>query len=285
MYSRRSFLELLGAGAAAGALKAHTLEPDVVTSAQIALQLYSVRTFIEEDLQGTLTRVAEMGLRNVETGFWPEQVSPKQAGRLLADTGLKVVGAHVELPVGQYREAMLMASEAYDCTRMVWHGWPEDERYATLDGVHRLAEEYNESHVFASQHGLQLHLHNHWWEFEEVDGQLPFYVLLEELESGIMFELDTWWANVAGQDPARVVADFGARAPMLHIKDGAVISTEGPMVAAGQGLQDFPAIAAAGAGHTEYMIIELDDCETDMWVAIEQSQAYLTENNLAVPAG
>ncbi|MDE2835604.1 MAG: sugar phosphate isomerase/epimerase [Bacteroidota bacterium] len=283
MHSRRTFLEILTGGAALGALSACGQQQMAAPGAQVALQLYSVRSSMAEDLQGTLGRVARMGLRRVETAFWPEHVSLGEAGRLLADTGLEVISAHVELPVGEHRDAMLEAADAYDCTRMVWHGWPEDERYATLEGVRILAEEYNESHAFASRNGLELYLHNHWWEFEEVEGQLPFYVLLEELDEGVLFELDVWWAKVAGQDPARVVSDFGARAPLLHIKDGKVLGTEGPMVAAGQGLQDFFAIAAAAAGHTAYLIIELDNCETDMFSAIEQSRTFLIENSLGAP--
>ena len=281
MYSRRSFFKVLGAGAMVGAAGACGRQPADVVTPEIALQLYSVRSFIETDLEGTLGRVSDMGIRNVETAFWPEGVSLERAGRLLSDIGLKVISVHVELPLGSHRDTMLEAAEAYDCTRMVWHGWPEDERYSTMDGVRRLAEVYNESHVFASENGLQLYLHNHWWEFEEVGGQLPFYVLLDELDAGIMFELDVWWTRVAGQDPALVVKDFGARAPLLHIKDGTVLGTDGPMVAAGQGLIDFAAIAAAGAGHTEYMIIELDDCETDMFEAIADSQTYLVDNGFA----
>lgn len=281
MYSRRSFLEILGAGGAAAALGGCVGRQTTQTNAEIALQLYSVRSFIESDVQGTLARVADMGISNVETAFWPEGMSLSQAAGLLKDTGLKVVSVHAELPFGEHRDAMLEAAEAYDCTHMVWHGWPEDERYGTLDGVYELADEYNESHAFASQNGLQLYLHNHWWEFEDVEGQLPFYVLLDELDAGILFEIDTWWAKVAGRDPAQVIRDFGDRAPLLHIKDGAVISTEGPMVAAGQGLMDFPAMAAACADHTDYMIIELDDCETDMFTAIEESRTFLLDNGLA----
>ena len=284
MYTRRSFIEMLGTGAVAGALSAFGRPQQAGPSALIALQLYSVRDHLETDLQGTLARVADLGIRYVETAFWPNEISVRSASRLLADTSLEVISAHVELPFGDEKDRMLEAADAYDCTRMVWHGWPEDERYATVDGVYELAEEYNEANRFANENGLQLYLHNHWWEFEHVDGQLPFYMLLEQLDSGIMFEIDIWWTHVAGQDPARVPRDFGARAPLLHIKDGAVISTEGPMVAVGQGLLDVPVIAAAGTGFTEYMIIEIDECETDMFTAIEQSHMFLADNNLALAA-
>ena len=283
-WSRRDFLKLAGVGTATlGATGAcRTATPDQTDLAEIALQLYSVRTFMEGDTQGTLGRVAGIGYRNVETAFWPEGVSHMAAAQLLRDTGLKVIAAHVELPFGEERDIMLRAAEAYDCTRMVWHGWPEDERYGTLDGTLQLAELYHDAQEFAAGQGLELHLHNHWWEFEPLaDGQLPYYVLLEQLAPEIQFELDTWWIKVAGQDPAQVVGTFGNRAPLLHIKDATVISNEGPMVAAGQGMQDFEAVAVAGTGHTKYMIVELDSCETDMFDAVTDSYRYLTENGLA----
>ncbi len=283
-WSRREFLKFAGIGTATLGVARSGSEtvPDQVSLPEIALQLYSVRMFMEGNMQETLSRVADIGYRNVETAFWPNGVSHAHAARLLRDTGLTAIAAHVELPFGAERDILLRAADAYDCTRMVWHGWPEDERYGTLDGTLQLAELYHEAQEFAAQNGLVLHLHNHWWEFEPLpDGPLPYYVLLEQLSPEIQFELDTWWIRVAGQDPARVVGEFGNRASLLHIKDATVITNEGPMVAVGQGMQDFVAVAAAGAGHTKYMIVELDSCETDMFDAIADSYVYLIENQLA----
>ncbi len=288
--TRRTFLKTLGvaaAGAVVGGCR-ETSEPQaepVVTEPplpRIGFQLYTVRDAIEADAAAALGRVAEMGYTSVETGFWPEGMTLTQASNLLKDAGLSVFSAHIEIPEGAHRAAVLEAAEAYDCDRMVWHGWPEDERYQTMDGIRELADVYNEAYAFCQANGLQFGLHNHWWEFEpNADGALPYYEIMPLVEPGIFFEIDTYWANVGGLDPAKVVEDWGARAPLLHIKDALALSTEGPMVAAGSGLQDFPAIAAAGRGHTEWMIVEMDDCETDIFEAAAQSFAYLVENGLA----
>ena len=283
-WSRRDFLKLAGVGTATlDTVEAFIpIAPAQSHLPEIALQLYSVRDFMERNIQGTLAHVADIGYRNVETAFWPENISHAIAAQLLRDTGLKVIAAHVELPFGEERDIMLRAAEAYNCSRMVWHGWPEDRRYGTLEGTLQLADLYHEAHEFATRHGLVLHLHNHWWEFEQLpDGQLPYPVLLAHLTPEIQFELDTWWIKVAGQNPAQVVGTFGSRAPLLHIKDATVITTEGPMVAVGQGLQDVEAIATAGADHTKYMIVELDSCETNMLTAVADSYTYLTKNQLA----
>lgn len=278
LQSRRAFLGAMGGALGlAGYHKASgRAQSDV--KAQIAVQLYSVRDHIqsEHDAVEVFGRLYGMGYRNVETGFWPENLSISRAGQLLREAGLEVVAAHAELPVGDERETMLRISEAYECTRMVWHGWPMDERYRSNEGVDELTELYIECHEFASQNGLTLYLHNHWWEFEKLpDGSLPYYRLLEGLNTDILFEIDTWWAFVAGLNPATVLKDFGPRAPLLHIKDGEVINTEGPMVAIGTGLQDFPAILSAATA--EYWIVEFDSCETDIFEALASSYRYLSE--------
>ncbi len=288
--TRRIFLKTLGAAAAGVAVGGcrETSEPYAEPVApesplpRIGFQLYTVRDAMEADAAAALGRIAEMGYAAVETAFWPEGMTLAQAGTLLKDTGLSVFAAHVEIPTGERQAAVLEAAEAYDCDRMVWHGWPEDERYQTMDGIRELADIYNEAYAFCQANGLQFGLHNHWWEFEpNADGALPYYEIMPLIEPGVFFEIDTYWAKVAGLDPAEVMGDWGARAPLLHIKDATVLTTEGPMVAAGSGLQDFPAIAEAGKGHIEWMIVEMDDCETDMFEAAAQSFAYLTENGLA----
>ena len=100
------------------------------------------------------------------------------------------------------------------------------------------------------------------------------------MEPDIFFEIDTYWAKTAGLDPVKVVAELRERAPLLHIKDGPAVKGE-PMVAAGEGNMDFPAITQAAGGVPEWWVVELDACATDMLEAVEKSYDYLTGHNLA----
>ncbi len=286
--TRRSFLKTLGVGATGLALGrgAGRLFAATPPLPKLGLQLWTVREAIEKDAALTLRRIADLGYTAVETAFWPEGMTHTQGGKLLRDAGISVFAAHVEIPVGDHRDTIMEVAEAYDCDTMVWHGWPEDERYQTLDGIRELADIYNEANAFMSANGLRFGLHNHWWEFQEIaEGGLPYYLIRSLLEPDIFYEIDTYWAKVAGADPARVVRDFGDKVRLLHIKDALTLETEGTMVAAGQGVQDFPSIGRAGHGNVEWMIVELDFCETDMFDAIEQSRDYLINNRLARPSG
>ena len=53
------------------------------------------------------------------------------------------------------------------------------------------------------------------------------------------------------------------------------------MTAVGEGKMDVPAIVAAGEGSTEWLIVELDRCATDMMEAVEKSYTYLVGKGLA----
>jgi len=257
--------------------------------AKIGLQLYTVRNQIKNNIADTLRKIADIGFEAVETAFWPENISVKEAGKYLKDAGLTVSSAHVELPIGDKKSAMLEIAETFSCTKMIWHGWPEDKRYSTLEGTKELVDIYNEANHFAKSNGLQFGLHNHWWEYRnKVNGRYVYQVLLDSIEPDIFFEIDTYWVKVAGHDPAKIVGEFGKRAPLLHIKDGPARWSDSlpkdnpePMVAVGKGSQNFPAIVKAANGNTEWMIVEMDVTATDVFDAIKDSYNYLIKNGLA----
>lgn len=249
---------------------------------QIGLQLWSVREDIEKDLEGTLERIAAIGFAGIETAFWPEGVSLDAGAKALEKAGLSVCSIHCEIPVKEEQSKFLEMAEAYQCKNMIWHGWPEDPRYKTLAGTKELAQIYREASDFSQENGLRFGLHNHWWEFQKMEDAdiMPFEYLLTELGDKIFFEIDCYWASVAKQNPAEVLRKWGKHAEFLHIKDGPAVHDE-PMTAVGKGIIDYKAVAAAGSGSTQWMVVELDECATDMFEAIEQSKSYLLDNGLA----
>jgi sugar phosphate isomerase/epimerase len=258
--------------------------------AKLSVQLYTVRDQIKTDIPGTLKRVKDIGFNYVETAFWPDGITVQQAATHLRDAGLSVSSSHIEIPLGDKKKIFLETAAAYNCKRMIWHGWPEDKRYSSVDGTKELISIYNDAAAFAKANGLQFGLHNHWWEYRnKVGGRFVYELLLENLDKDIFFEIDTYWVKVAGQDPAEIVKKFGSRAQLLHIKDGPARWDDNlpkdvpePMTAVGKGTQNFPAIVKAADGNTEWMVVEMDKTAGDVFVALKESFDYLIGNKLAM---
>ena len=204
--NRRNFLQLSGMGLIGSALPyslRSTNEFFKWNPAKLSVQLYTVRDQIKTDIPGTLKKVKAIGFNHVETAFWPDGLSLQKAAEYLKQAGLTVSSSHIEIPVGDKKQIMLETASAYNCKKMIWHGWPEDKRYSSLEGTMELVKIYNEAGKFAKDNGLQFGLHNHWWEYRnKVGGRFVYEVLLDNLHQDIFFEVDTYWVKVAGQDPA-----------------------------------------------------------------------------------
>ena len=117
---------------------------------------------------------------------------------------------------------------------------PEHER-ATLDDYRRHAANFNRWADVCTAAGLKFGYHNHSFEFEETEGELPYDLLLAETDpSLVLMELDLAWAEGGGVDPLAYFAAWPGRFPLCHIKDYA----DGAEVDIGEGTVDFERILA-----------------------------------------
>lgn len=288
---RRTFLQLTGTAALAAPFVNNIFAHNTAAMPSVALQLYTVRNEFEKDIPGTLAKLAAIGIKHVEAAFWPKNITVEQGARYLEDAGLTVVASHADVPAGDKKAAVLKTAEVLNTKRIIWHGWPEDKRYSSLDGTKELIDIYNQAGEVAKTNGLQFGLHNHWWEFRnKVGGRFVYEWLLEGVSKDIFFELDTYWIKVAGHDPADIINKYGSRAKMLHMKDGPAVFSQklvedkpDPMVALGKGTQDIAAIAKAAQAHIDWMVIEIDVVapEADVFAVIKDSRDYLVNKGFA----
>ena len=243
----------------------------------IALQLYTVRDQMAQDFEGTIRKVADIGYVGVETANLFGD-SPTSAAKLFRELGLTVSGAHSPLPLGDQKQEVIDTMDALQCKRLIV-AWQPPEKYKSLDGIKSICDTLNEGAAVAKANGLQLGYHNHWFEYELLENRIPVDVMLEHLDPDVFFEVDVYWVQTAGQNPAEVVRRLGSRAPLVHVKDGPC-QIEAPMTALGEGVVDIPGVVEAGAGSTEWLVVELDRCATDMMEAVRKSYQYLIGKGL-----
>ncbi|MGN6638964.1 MAG: sugar phosphate isomerase/epimerase family protein [Mucilaginibacter sp.] len=285
MTNRREFIQMAGVGLMATAMPDFLKPLAEAGTHRLAVQLYTIREAIDKDLKGSLKRLADLGFKNVETAFWPKGISVETAANTLKELGLNVTSCHVDKPTQDNINELVNTAKAYGCENLIWHGWPEDKRYSSLEGTKELVNIYKESNKLAKDHGLRFGLHNHWWEYRNhIGGKLVYEVLNEELDDDIFFETDVYWVKVAGQDPANILRKLKKRIRFIHIKDGPAVFNEklikdepDPMTPVGQGTLDIPAIVNACSENVQWMVIELDKSAIDPYDALKQSRDYLSK--------
>jgi sugar phosphate isomerase/epimerase len=239
----------------------------------VALQLWTVRDALAADADRALAAVKAAGFAAVELAPLPPGLTTSRLAELLARHGLAVVSVHCELPTPESIGHLSSLARACRCEKLVWHGWPRDPRFDRLAGVRDLAAACNAAGRLARDHGLALGVHNHWWEFEPLEGDRPIRLLHEHLHPGVFWQLDVYWAQTAGADPAGVVAELGSRVRSIHWKDGPCVHGR-PMTALGRGEVEVPRVIRS-LTHSADPVIELDECATDPLEAARQGRVYL----------
>ena len=242
----------------------------------VSLQMYSLRREAAEDLAGTLASVADMGYKGIESG--PQGMEPSEFRRMVEDLGMVVsstgAGTEVEGVAGSVEVAEALGTD------LLMAGFRPDA-FADADTIKQTAERLNALDEAVSSAGKVLTLHNHYWEFDRIGDRLAYDILME-LCPGVRCEIDIYWAsNFGAVDPAEQVAKYASRTPMLHVKDGPLVKGEAH-TAVGAGKVDIAkCVAAADEGVLRWVVVELDECDTDTTEAVRESCRYLVAEGLA----
>ena len=245
---------------------------------QIAVQMYTLREHAAEDLDGTLWRLADIGYRKIEfAGLYDN--TAEDVAAMLERHEMTAPAAHI--PYDRFeREFDGIAADA-SAVGLEWvivPALPQRE----IDEA--LAQEYisklNAFGLLAEEAGLKFAYHNHAFEFENTygDGTTFFDRLVAGTDPDkVKLELDAFWVDRGGHDPAAVIRDHGDRIRLVHIKDA---GKDDPAkdVPFGEGGLDWEAIlGAADTAGVEYYVVEQDnpgDAFEDVTVAFRNAEKW-----------
>jgi sugar phosphate isomerase/epimerase len=211
MIDRRTFLGTLGAVCVPGVLVAEKIT-------RVGMQLYTVRSILEKDFDGTLAKVAAIGYREVEfAGYFNR--TPSEVRASLSKHGLTAPAAHVDYAsLGENFPAVLEAARTIGHTHLV-NPWIDESIRKQPDSWPKIAETFNRAGELARKAGIQFAYHNHQFEFAPVNGVLPFDLLLERCDPKLVqIELDLCWLAAAGKDPLDYFKRAPGRFPLVHVK-------------------------------------------------------------------
>lgn len=274
---RRDFVLSVSAAAfarrvpARDAVSLATRDSRLATLPPPGLQLYSLRTEMQRDVEGTLRRLGTMGYREVEfAGYFGR--TPAQIRDAVKAAGLAAPAAHVPL---ESLEGAALAATA-DAALEAGHAgvivaWLPEALRDSLDAWRAMADRFSDIGRRLGERNLHFAYHNHDFEFAPLDGRVPYEVLLERADPALVgLELDLYWATRAGHDPLGLVRAHPGRFPLVHVKDASP-APELRQVDVGAGTIDFAAIIAAGKG-IRHAFIEHDQ-PADPWAFAKASLA------------
>lgn len=230
----------------------------------LGAQLYTVRAFTQtiDGIAETLEKVAEIGYTAVQiSAFGP--VDPEEVAKLVGDTGLVVAGTHVSWDrFLNELEDVIAEHKMWGCEHAAIGGLFAPE-YRGAGGVRRFLGELAPVADRLSQEGIDFSYHNHNHELTRYGDRTWLEMLYEQAPSEMLkAEVDTYWIQAGGGDPAAWIRKCAGREPLLHLKDMTVTpEREQRMAEVGEGNLNWPAILqAAEEGGVEWYLVEQDHC-------------------------
>lgn len=242
-----------------------------VSSAKVGLQMYSVRSLMN-DYETTgktaiLDSIASFGYDFVEAyGYGDSLFHQKSSSQFRSDinaAGLDMYSSHFsimltdeELASGNFSASLAQWDKAIDAHKaagikyllMAWLQNPPK----TIADWQTYCRYFNAVGQKCKDAGLEFGYHNHWFEFEDVEGHLPYDILLEGTDPSLVtFEADTYWMAAREQDPVEWFKRYPGRFKLIHIKDKSHLGSSD--------MVDYKAIlASTSLAGTEHVIIEVE---------------------------
>lgn len=307
--SRREFLRLSAAGAlgaivlsqyscrnkGTSAKKSEVVDPKTFG---IGLQLYTIRDAMETDVPGSLKLVSDIGYKYLELAGYADGkfygYEPAEFKKLVEDLGMEILSSHTQVEaegITLENAKKMTEDHAKLGVKYCVQPWIVEEARTTIASYQKMAADWNQVGAIMKESGIQFGYHNHNFEFDVVEGKVPYYdVLMVELDKDLVtMEIDLFWATKAGQDPIEIFNKYPGRFQLFHMKD--MFTDDAPyfttvgvtdFAPVGAGLIDFEAILASkDIAGMKYMIVEQDSTQDGKpFDAIQTSITNLTTDIL-----
>lgn len=200
---------------------------------KVGLQLYTLRDIIVKDPKGVIKMVADLGYEELEVyGYNDGKIfgmPVKEFADYVKSVGLRITSGHYAL--GKDESARGRTNILNDWSRaiddakemgqefMALASLTKNERQ-TLDDFKFVCDKLNEAGEACKKAGIRLQYHNHDFEFNPIDGQIPYDLMLKELDPAVVgMELDLFWVTYAGYQPLDFFRKYPGRFEQWHVKD------------------------------------------------------------------
>lgn len=224
------------------------------------IQLFSLRQYLKDEkgYREVFKNVKEMGAEVVQLS----------GGKPIPATTVAEISKEFELPVcithdnfkrlSDDLDGLIEEHQIYGCSRMGIGMMPKEFRTGERKDLERFIEFLNVTADKLDKVGMTVAYHNHWFEFDEIDGKSVYDRLIDGTEK-VQFIPDTFWMRVKGQNVEDYLKKLQGRVNTLHLKDYKKTLGIPVFRAVGKGVLDFKSILkTAEECGVENSVVELD---------------------------
>jgi len=229
----------------------------------VGAQMYTVREFCKTlpEIAESCKKVADIGYTAVQiSGFGP--ADPKDIAKVMEDCELTVASTHTAWPrFLNDLDAVIEEHKLWKCEHPAIGGVSQE--YRSVDGLKRFLDELAPVTEKLAAEGMDFSYHNHNQELVRYGEKTWLEMLYEQGDpKHLKAEIDTYWIQAGGGDPAEWVRKCAGREPLLHLKDMCITpEREQRFAEIGEGNLNWPAIMeAAEEGGVEWHLVEQDRC-------------------------
>ena len=245
MQNRRDFLRrssLLLAGS--------LMAPQIIKSGEVGaahvktmgFQVYSLRDMVAKSgIQAVLEAISKIGYKNLEAANYDNGkiygLAPADLKKRAGDLGLKFTSSHLSKAYSKENKAEVMdwwdkAIEAHHVLGvkfMIQPSMPVSEK-SKLDELATYCEYFSQVGSKTAAAGIAFGYHNHTGEFKKIgDHVILDYMLKHVNKKQVCFELDVYWCQEGGANPAEYLKKYADQIRLTHIKDAKEIGVSGKM--------------------------------------------------------
>ena len=240
-------------------------EEESIKKQDVGIQLYTLRNAMQVNPLKVLERLSAIGYKHLELANYAEGkfygYQAKEFKKICSDLGLTVISSHFNFDENGFNQNQA-ERVAHDHAELgaayCIHPWVSEERRKTIDSYKRLVEIWNKIGEVFKNTGIQFGYHNHNFEFDIVEGQIPYFdVYMKNMDKNlIVMELDLYWLSYSNQDIIKLFNDYPGRFPLFHMKDMDVNKAFAPV---GEGTINFKHILEhKETAGMKYLFVEQD---------------------------
>lgn len=186
----------------------------------IGLQMGTFGKQLRADLPGTLKKMKELGITEVEGGgaFGMDVEAYK---KLLKDNNIKVIAIGANFDSLQYNpRKYVQLAKQLDAEQVVCYWIPHTGDDFTIEEAKKGITVFNSAGEVLAKEGLSFVYHAHGYEFRpHGDGTLFDYMAQNMDPKYANFQMDVFWIKQSGTDPVALLRKYPTRFKSMHLKD------------------------------------------------------------------